>query len=35
MRYYSLVYREDPAGGAILTRQAFSSLRDMPKASDW
>jgi PKD repeat protein len=35
MRYYALIYREDPAGGAILTRPAFSRLRDMPKSSDW
>ena len=35
MRYYSLIYRLDPAGGAILTRPAFSSLRNMPKESDW
>lgn len=35
MRYYSLIYRLDPAGGPILTRPAFSSLRDMAKESDW
>jgi PKD repeat protein len=35
MRYYSLIYRQDPTGGPILARQAFGSLRDMPKDSAW
>ncbi len=36
MRWFSIVYRQDPqAGGPILTRQAFSALRDMPKHSTW
>ncbi|MCL7454669.1 MAG: PKD domain-containing protein [Anaerolineae bacterium] len=35
MRYYSITYRQNPDGGPILTREAFSSLRDMPKDSAW
>jgi len=38
MRWYSITYREDPSdpgNSPILLRQAFFTLRDMPKNSAW
>jgi hypothetical protein len=38
MRWYSVTYREnpqDPGNSPILPRQAFFSLRDLPKRSAW
>jgi PKD repeat protein len=38
MRWYSITYREnpyDPGNSPILPRQAFYSLRDLPKHSAW
>jgi PKD repeat protein len=38
MRWYSITYREnpyDPGNSPIRSRQAFFSLRDMPKNSGW
>jgi hypothetical protein len=38
MRWYSITYRDnphDPGNSPIRPRQAFYTLRDMPKHSAW